>query len=72
MGGNDRVLTEKQAAWMAAQTGIDAGGFEIAKVNQLGDVVLMQAQPSGASPGLECFFKGIVPIVLQSCRYSES
>jgi len=65
-------FTEEQAAWIAAQTQSGAGGFEIAKVNQLGDVVLMQARPSGASPGIDCFFKGIVPIVLQSCRYSES
>jgi hypothetical protein len=65
-------FTEEQVAWMAARAETDAGGFEITKVNQLGDVVLMQARPGGANPGLRCFFKGIVPIVLQSCQDSES
>lgn len=63
--------TDEQQGWLAALRQKFAGTPVITKVNQLGNVVLIQAQSDDAGGGINCFFKGIAPIVLESCWDSE-
>jgi hypothetical protein len=63
--------TAEQQAWMIERSANSTGDLEIARLNQLGDVVLMQAGVSSHNEGIRCFFKGITPIVLESCWDSE-
>jgi len=64
-------VTEAQQAWLTERRDAFSGSLAITKAGQLGDVVLLQVQGDSTNDRIRCFFKGITPIVLESCWDSE-
>lgn len=60
-------VNDSQLAWLAERRSAFADQPAIARVRQMGDVVLMEARSSSEPVAIRCFFKGFGPIVLESC-----
>jgi hypothetical protein len=60
-------LTEEQSAWLAARTARWADEPTITRQAQAGSTVLMEAQPPGRQPAVQCRFRGVSPVVLDRC-----
>lgn len=61
-------VDESQLAWLGERRHLFTGGVDLHRVAKLGDLVLMEARPLGGSIGVACLFRGVSPIVLESCQ----
>jgi hypothetical protein len=60
-------LTEEQRPWLEARAGRWEDGPAITRQAQAGSTILMEAQPAGKQPAVQCRFRGVSPVVLDQC-----